>query len=162
MLKLIQLFPLFACLAILGCASSQSVLNVREISGYDSSKEEHIIFLNLKISEGKPEKVKLVSATSGNGKMKNLRPAVDYPYQIKVIPRYNSNRLETEMVFEHPLYKLVEVPHEDGKLSKSAQEAKEGTLLVRFQEDKTMERIEFYSVTPERGSVKIYTLELKI
>jgi hypothetical protein len=49
----------------------------------------------------------------------------------------------------------------DGKLSKQDLAAKKGTLSFRIQDDKALEKVEIYSVTPEKGNIKIYTLTLK-
>jgi hypothetical protein len=158
------LLVILAASHLAGCSSGQALLEVSKVSGYDKAAAEHIIFLNLKIidqGKGSNEKVKLMTATAGNGKMKNIRAAVEYPYQIKVLPRYSTSHLELETVFEHPLYRSVEVPNQDGTMSRSVVNSKEGLISLRFQEESTLDRIEIYSVTPERGSVKIYTLNLK-
>jgi hypothetical protein len=139
-------------------------LNVSDISGYDQNGKDHIIFFNFKIvgqGKGKDEKVTLVNATSANGRFKNLTAPVHYPYQIHIVPRYNTDHIETVLVFEHPLFRSVEVASQDGTISQSSLIASDGVLSMRIQEDKTMESIELYSITPDRGKVKIYTLHLK-
>jgi hypothetical protein len=147
------------------CKSGQSVLNVSDISGYDKNGKDHIIFLNFKIRDqgrGRNEKVTLVNATSGNGRFKGLMAPVHYPYQIHVVPRYNNtSQLGTELIFEHPLFRSVEVASQNGTMSQSSLTASEGILSMRMQEDRAMESIELYSITPDRGKVKIYTLHLK-
>jgi hypothetical protein len=151
-------------LQLMNCKSGESVLNAADINNYDTTTRDHILFLEFKISsggQGKPEKVKFLKAVSGNGKMKNLRQAVHYPYQIHVIPRYTIGFVETEMAFEHPLYRSVEVPNQDGTLKKAALTAKEGILSFRFQEHSNMDRLELFSIMPQKEPVKIYTLYLK-
>jgi hypothetical protein len=165
MFKLIfNLICIVMGLQLMNCKSGESVLNTREIGNYDTTSQEHILFFEFKITDagkGNPEKVKFIKAVSGNGKMKNLRQTVDYPYQIHVFPRYNIGFLETEIPFEHPLYRLVEVPSQDGTLTKKSVVEKEGTLSFRLQEHSNMKSIELFSITPDRGKVKIYTLNLK-
>ncbi|NIJ54007.1 hypothetical protein [Dyadobacter arcticus] len=148
----------------LNCSSGESLLTINEIFGYSKDAKDHIIFLNFKITElgpGKNERVRLVKAASGAGRTKNLNAPVHSPHYIEVVPRYKTGRIEVGMAFEHPLYRSVEVPGHDGTIIKQSVIAKEGILHVRFQEDRNMDRIELYSITPDRGSVKIYTLNLK-
>ncbi|WP_348066566.1 hypothetical protein [Dyadobacter sp.] len=148
----------------MNCKSGESVLNKEDISNYDISTKDHILFFEFKITDGgkgKPEKVKFIKAVSGNGKMKNLGQKVLYPYQIHVIPRYNTGFLETEIALEHPLHRSVEVPGQDGIITKENVVAGEGTLSFRLQEHRNMDRVELFSITPESGSTKIYTLYLK-
>lgn len=159
-----NLLLLLIGLQLTHCKSGQSVLNVSDISGYDKNGKDHIIFLNFKIRDQgrrKNERVTLMNATSGNGRFKGLTAPVHYPYQIHVVPRYNTSHLETALIFEHPLFRSVEVASQNGTMSQSSLTASEGVLSMRMQEDKAMESIELYSITPDRGKVKIYTLHLK-
>ena len=107
------------------------------------------------------ETVELVNAVSGNGKLRNLTAPVHSPYRILVIPRYPVNDMENELVFEHPLYKSVEVASENGHLTKQNLNAKEGILSVRIQNDNGLKKIELYSITPGKENIKIYTLNLE-
>ncbi len=107
------------------------------------------------------ETVELVNAVSGNGKLKNLAAPVHSPYRIVVIPRYPVDDMEKALVFEHPLYKSVEVASGDGRLTKQDLNAKEGILSVRIQNDNGLEKVELYSITPGKENIKIYTLNLE-
>ena len=134
------------------------------ITNYDKAVKEHILFLEFKISSdanGKHENVKLVSAVSGNGKMKDLNNPVLDPYRIVAVPRYKTSILVKELYFEHPLFRTVEVASESGTLSKKSITATEGSLSIRIQENEHMNRIELFSVTPEKGTIKIYTVYLE-
>ncbi|MCE6990007.1 hypothetical protein [Dyadobacter sp. CY323] len=137
---------------------------MREIPGYGAQVQDHILFLHFKIKdggEGKNEKVEFLNATSGNGRMKNLAVPVHYPYQIKAVPRYTTSHFEIGITLEHPLFRSVEVASQDGTIAKAEITAREGNLSFRIQEESYMDRIDIYSITPERGEVKIYTLNLK-
>lgn len=149
-----------AGLLLTECRSGRSTLKISELPNYDSQSPDHILFLNFRIT-GKPggsERVELASATAGNGRMKDLRHPVHFPVQIKAIPRYTTSALETEMAFEHPLYRSVEVSDPSGHMRRQEVEAGEGTLLIRMPMHSGLDRLELFSVTPERGSIKIYTL----
>ncbi|MCE7064637.1 hypothetical protein [Dyadobacter sp. CY326] len=148
---------------LMGCKTAESTIAIRDFKNHDPSAADHILFLDFEITRRgkKTEVVELVNAVSGRGKMKNLVAPVQSPYQIRVLPTYSSDRPETEMAFEHPLYRSVEVASQDGRLSKHDLSATQGTLSIRVQEDKALEKIELYSITPEKGKTKIYTLNLK-
>jgi hypothetical protein len=149
-----------AGLLMLGCRSGRSVLTIRELPNYDTRSPDHILFLNFRIT-GKPggsERVELASATVGNGRMKDLNRPVHFPTHIKAVPEYAAGALEREMVFEHPLYHAAEVSDPSGHIRREEVEAKEGTLLIRMPMHSGLDRLELFSVTPESGSVKIYTL----
>jgi hypothetical protein len=149
-----------AGLLMFGCRSGRSMLTVSELPNYDTRSPDHILFLNFRIT-GKPggnEKVELASANVGNGRMKDLNHPVHFPTHIKVVPRYPTTALEREMVFEHPLYHAAEVSDPSGHIRREEVQAKEGALLVRMPMHSGLNRLELFSVTPERGSVKIYTL----
>jgi len=142
------------------CRSGRSTLKISELPNYDSKSPDHILFLNFRIT-GKPggnEHVELASATVGNGRMKDLRHPVGFPVYITAIPRYTTSALEAEMAFEHPLYRSAEVSDPSGHMRRQEVKAGEGTLLVRMPIHSGLNRLELFSVTPERGSVKIYTL----
>ena len=152
-----------AGLLMFGCKSGHSVLTISELPNYDARSADHLLFLNFRIT-GKPggnEQVELVSATAANGRMKNLAYPVHFPVQIKAIPRYTTSALEHEMVFEHPLHRSVEVSDPGGHMRREEVRAKEGTLLIRMPLQSGLNGLELFSVSPERGSVKIYTLSFK-
>jgi hypothetical protein len=158
---------LFATVAIaltgflmLGCGSGQAVLTVDKIPNYDSRSPDHILFLHFRIT-GKPggnERVALVSTQAANGRIKELYRPVEFPVHIKAIPRYTTGALEREMVFEHPLYRSAEVSDASGHMRRQEVRANEGTLLIRMPMHSGLNGLELFSVTPESGSVKIYTL----
>lgn len=161
MLRLISTAALvLAGLLMPGCKSGHSVLTTREIPNYDTQSPDHILFLNFRIT-GKPggnENVELVGATAANGRMKDLQRPVDIPYHIKAVPRYSANEAGREMVFEHPLYHPAEISDPSGHIRRETVQAKEGTLLIRMPMKAGLNGLELFSVTPEKGSVKIYTL----
>jgi len=149
-----------AGLLMLGCKSGHSLLTVSELPNYDTRSPDHLLFLNFRIM-GKPggnEHVELVSATAANGRMKDLSYPAHFPVQIKAIPRYATSAPEHEMVFEHPLHRSVEVSDPAGHMRREEVRAKEGTLLIRMPLHSGLNALELFSVSPERGSVKIYTL----
>ncbi|MCF0054099.1 hypothetical protein LXM25_28760 [Dyadobacter sp. LJ53] len=148
---------------LLGCKTAESTLSLQNVRNYDPGAANHILFLDFKITkrDGKTEIVELVNAVSGSGKLKNLATPVHSPYQISVIPRYSVSHAEVPLVFEHPLYKSVEVASQDGKLSKQDLHTKEGNISVRIQKDNGLEKLEIHSLTPDKGNIKIYTLNLK-
>ncbi len=161
MLRLLSTVAIaLAGLLMLGCRSGRSSLTVSELPNYDSRSADHILFLNFRIT-GKPggnENVELAGANVGNGKMKDLNHPVNFPTHIKAVPRYTTSALESEMVFAHPLYHATEVSDPSGHIRSEEVQAREGTLLVRMPMHSGLNRLELFSVTPERGSVKIYTL----
>ncbi|MCF0062930.1 hypothetical protein MUK70_07855 [Dyadobacter chenwenxiniae] len=148
---------------LLGCKTVESTLSLQNVRNYDPGAANHILFLDFKITkrDGRTEIVELVNAVSGSGKLKNLATPVHSPYQISVIPRYSVSHAEIPLVFEHPLYKFVEVASQDGKLSKQDLHTKEGNISVRIQKDNGLEKLEIHSLTPDKGNIKIYTLNLK-
>lgn len=152
-----------AGLLLLHCRSGHSVLTISELPNYDTRSTDHILFLNFRIT-GKPggdENVALVSARAGTGRMKALSYPVHFPVQIKAVPQYETGSLEPEMVFEHPLYRSVEVSDPSGHIRREEMHAKEGVLLIRMPMRSGLNGLELFSVTPERGPVKIYTLSFK-
>jgi hypothetical protein len=148
---------------IVGCKSAESVVKVSEMENYKKESADHILFLNFRISTGRgaSEKVELVNSVSGSGRMKNLVAPVHGAHQIKVVPRYSAGRMELGTFYEHPLFRSVEVSTADGKLSRSEVTDREGMLNIRVQDDTFLTGLELYSVTPARGTVKIYTLNFK-
>lgn len=161
MLRLISTAAfVLAGLLMLGCRSGRSALTIRDIPNYDTQSPDHILFLNFRIS-GRPggnENVQLVSATAANGRMKDLHHPVDFPYHIKAVPTSSPSGGGREMVFEHPLYRSAEISDPSGHIRREAVQAKEGTLLIRMPLNAGLNGLELFSVTPERGPVKIYTL----
>lgn len=155
-----------AVLAVLlvGCGPGRSTLKISKVPNYDKSVSDHIFFLDFRVTaenQGDREKVELVKAISGSGRMKNILRPVHYPYQIKAIPRYTTSALEKELIFEHPLFNAREVSEPGGTITKVAVTNTEGIISMRLQEAPGLDRLELYSVTPEKGTVKIYTLRFK-
>jgi len=161
---MLRLFPTIAIalagLLMFGCRSGRSVLTVSELPNYDARSPDHVLFLNFRIT-GKPggnERVELVTANVGNGRMKELDRPVHFPTYIKAIPRYSTTALEREMQFEHPLYHSAEVSDPSGYMKRQEIRAEEGSLFIRMPMRAGLNGLELFSVTPENGSVKIYTL----
>ncbi|PSL24313.1 hypothetical protein [Dyadobacter jiangsuensis] len=161
---MLSIFPTAAIalvgLLMFGCKSGRSVLTVSELPNYDTRSPDHLLFLTFRIT-GKPggnERVELSSASVANGRMKNLAYPVHFPVQIKAIPRYSTSAVEQEMVFEHPLYRAVEVSDPSGHMRREEVRAGEGSLMIRMPLHSGLNALELFSVTPEKGSVKIYTL----
>ncbi|GGM92439.1 hypothetical protein GCM10010967_27060 [Dyadobacter beijingensis] len=142
------------------CSPGVTVLNIRELPNYDSRSADHILFLNFRITgkAGGRERVELAGTNLGVGRMKNIYHPVNFPVRIKAIPRYGDVGLEEEMTFEHPLYRSAEVSDESGHIDRKEVEAKEGSLQVRMPVRPGLNALELFSVTPEKGTVKIYTL----
>lgn len=158
------LFSFLLAFQLMNCKPAQSTLKAGMIANYDKALKEHILFLEFKISAeaaGKLEKVKLIHAVSGSGKMKDLNHPVQDLYRIMAVPRYKTSATEKEFYYEHPLFRSVEVANPAGTLSKKSISAKEGSLSIRIQENPDMDRIELFSITPEKGTVKIHTLYLQ-
>jgi hypothetical protein len=154
----------FISMHLSGCSPRQSVLDLNQVTRYDKGAVDQILFLEFQVSEpknGKKEVVSLVSAVAGNGRMKNLHRPVEYPYQIQVVPRYRTSALAIPLVFEHPLFREVEVPDPSGKITRKEQFVKEGSFTMRMQADPNMEKLDFYSIKPAQEPVRIYTLDLK-
>nr|WP_295928396.1 hypothetical protein [uncultured Dyadobacter sp.] len=150
-----------AGLLMIRCKPAQSTLTIREIANYNANSADHILFLNFRISGGVggKEKVELMSAHAGDGKMKDISRPVHFPYQIKAIPRYKTSAIGREMIFEHPLYKGAEVSDPSGHMRQVEVKAKEGNVLIRLQQHSGLNQLELFSVSPEKGTVKIYTLD---
>ncbi|MCF2493209.1 hypothetical protein [Dyadobacter chenhuakuii] len=163
MYKICFLLVMIIGVALTGCKTAESTLSIRQVRNFDPNAANHILFLDIKISKGKGkmETVELVNAVSGKGKLKNLTAPIHSPYRIHVIPRYLVDDMENALVFEHPLYKSVEVASEDGRLTKQNLNAKEAMLSVRIQNDNGLKKIELYSITPGKENIKIYTLNLE-
>lgn len=147
-----------------GCGPGRSTLTISNVPNYDKSVSDHILFLDFRVTaenQGDHEKVELVKAISGNGRMKNLMRPVHYPYQIKAIPRYTTSAIEKELVFEHPLFNTKEVSEPGGTITKMEVTNTEGILSMRLQDAQALDRLDLYSVSPGKGTVKIYTLRFK-
>ncbi|QDK79144.1 hypothetical protein EXU85_11215 [Spirosoma sp. KCTC 42546] len=109
----------------------------------------------------KPEKVTLMNAIMGNGELKNLAEVVHTPYQIKLQQYYNDKQLPKVASFTHPLFRSIEIADTDGTLSRKLTSDQEGHLSIRFPYTPALSKIELYSITPDKGTQKIYTLLLK-
>lgn len=143
-----------------GCNSPHAIIDVSTLPNYNGKAADHIVFLNFKISEGskgRREKVELVRAVSGTGKMKSMENHVEYASYIRAVRKYSDGRNQ-ESIYQHPLFKQVEVSSPQGKIESRLLTADEGILTMRFQEDKSLEKIDLYSVSPNNGTRKIYTI----
>lgn len=164
MLRRSTILLLILCSQLVHCRQARPYVRTQELPNYDKSVTNHILFLDFQITQDDEKgtvKAELINAIAGNGKMKDQGSGSIYPDQIKVVHYFTDERTPVEMFYEHPLLKTAEVFSQDGNLSKSMQRAHEGTLSIRFQEDQAREKIELYSVTPDRGVVKIYSLLVK-
>lgn len=150
----------FACLLTLNCQPGRSALTINRIRNYDIESKDHILFLTFQLTgeAGGKEKVRLLGSTAGNGRMKNILHPVHFPYRIIAIPRYTTSAIEREMSFEHPLFKAAEVSDPSGAIEHVEATAREGSLSIRLQQDPGLNRLELFSVSPQKGTVKIYTL----
>ncbi|WP_254560425.1 hypothetical protein [Dyadobacter diqingensis] len=164
MLRRSTILLLILCFQLVHCRQARSYVRAQELPNYDKGVANHILFLDFQITQDKEKgavKAELINAIAGNGKMKDHGQGSIYPDQIKVVHYFSDRRTPVEMFYEHPLLRTAEVFSQDGNLSKSTQTALKGTLSIRFQEDQAREKIELYSVTPDRGAVKIYSLLVK-
>ena len=164
MLRRSTILLLILCFQLVHCRQARSYVRTQDLPNYDKNIANHILFLDFQITQDKEKgavKAELINAIAGNGKMKDQGPGSSYPDQIKVVHYFSDRRTPVEMFYEHPLFKTAEVFSQNGNLSKSTQAARQGTLSIRFQEDQAREKIELYSVTPDRGAVKIYSLLVK-
>ena len=164
MLKRSSILLLIFCSQLVHCRPAKSYVRTQELPNYDKNSIDHILFLDFQITQEKENgavKAELINAIAGNGKMKDLGSDRVHPDQIKAVHYFSDRRTPVEMFYEHPLSRTVEVFSQDGNLGKSTHTARQGTLSIRFQEDQAREKIELYSVTPDRGAVKIYSLLVK-
>jgi hypothetical protein len=157
---------LFFCvvLSTVSCMPGMHILELTQVKNWDHKGGDQILFLEFLIRDGesgKHEKVELIKAIAGKGKMKNLGAHVQNPFQIQVVPRYKVSAMELPVSYEHPLHAQMEVSDSTGLLTRVKTDTKEGRLNVRMQADPHIDRIELFSIAPEKGSVKIYTLQLK-
>ncbi|MGV3600143.1 MAG: hypothetical protein ACO1N1_03010 [Dyadobacter fermentans] len=154
---------MLAGLLMVQCKSAHSTLSVARMAGYTPAARDQILFLNFRITgtAGGGEEVTLASATAGEGKLKDLSRPVHFPYQIRAVPRYSSSAIEREMVFEHALFKSAEVSDPSGHLKHAEVRAGAGNILIRLQADSRLNQLELFSVSPDKGTIKIYTLDFK-
>ncbi|OJV14473.1 MAG: hypothetical protein BGO21_17270 [Dyadobacter sp. 50-39] len=161
------LFPaviLLTGLLMFQCKPTRSVLTISELPNYNSQFQDHILFLHFRITGnpgGGKEKVELVSATVGNGRMKDIRRPVTFPVYINVVPRYAGDSLRREMQVEHPLRRSIEVSDAEGQIRRQEVRQKEGTFVIRMPVEAGLNGLELFSVSPERGGVQIYNLRFK-
>ena len=161
-MKFCGVFLIFS-LIFFGCNAPNSIIDVTTLPNYNKKAADHIVFLNFKISDGgngRREKVELVHEVSGSGKMKNIENHVEYPNYIKAV-RIHSDGRSQESIYQHPLFKEVEVASPEGKIENQLLTSDEGILTMRFQEDKSLEKIDLYSVSARRGTRRIYTVSFK-
>lgn len=154
----------FVLMHLSSCTPRQSALDLNDVTFFDAAAADQILFLEFRVGfskKGSQEEIGLVSAIAGKGRIKNLRRPVESPYQIRIVPRYSVSAMELPLVYQHPLFQEVEVPDPSGVIKRRKMYTKEGTFTMRMQADRNIEKLDIYSVTPERGEVKIYTLKLK-
>lgn len=164
MLRRSTILMLILCFQLVHCRQAKSYVRAADLPNYNKNSTDHVLFLDFQITQEKERakiKAVLVNAMAGNGKMKDLVSGRHYPDHIKVVHYFSDRRTPVEMYYEHPLVKTMEVFSQDGNLGKSTQIARKGTLSIRFQEDPARDKVELYSVTPDRGSEKLYSLLVK-
>lgn len=155
---------LFIIYLVMGCISSKSTLQVQKMPNFDRQAPDHILFLDFSIKQTtgqKTEATKLVNSVAGTGQMKDLGNEVHNPYQIKAVHYYNNGQKSVEVLFEHPLYRSVELFDADGSISRKPSSLQEGILSMRIQHSNSLEKIELYSITPDKGTQLIYALKIK-
>ena len=148
----------------LSCASSKSTLKTEKITNFDKQATDHILFLDFTVKKSvgqKPEATKLTNSVSGVGVLKDMGVEVQNPYQVKAIQYFSDGQKPIKIIYEHPLYKSVELFDKDGTISRKPTSLDEGILSMRIQHGGSLEKIELYSTTPDKGTVLIYTLTLK-
>lgn len=156
----LALFSLF----LEGCHSSRQTLSVHALPNYEPNAVHQIVFLDFTISRsalGKPEQLTLVNSIAGVGELKNVATPVHTPYQIKLVRYYTDDRLPEQDSLEHPLIRSLEIADTDGTLTRKPTSDLSGQFSVRFPYSAGLRRIELYSVTPDRGTLKIHTLHIK-
>ena len=157
-------FLVFLVGVLSGCSVSIPIIDAENIENFDKLAKDHILFLTFDIKKNKgqkPEIVTLLNSVAGSGKMKKLKTGVENPFQIKSIQYFNDAKLPIETFHEHPLYKSLELFDEDGSITRKSTTSTASILLMKIQYDNNLEKVELYSVTPDFGSVKIYTLKFK-
>lgn len=148
----------------IGCASSQQHVIVHKLPNYDPQAIHQLLFLNFMIRRnepGKPEQVRLTNAIIGNGEMKDIGDAVHTPYQIKLFEYTNDHQPPKEKSVEHPLFRSIEIANIDGTFDRKLTSDQEGHFSFRLPYTNTLTKIELYSITPDQGKQKIYTLPIK-
>jgi len=149
-------------MVLIGCTTSKTTVHLKTLPNYENAATTHILFFNFEIS-GKidHEKVKLVNAIAGSGRMKNLSVDVHQENRIGMTCYDKSGRTIRYEEFEHPLLKTVEVSGATGKLSKKSISAQKGILSVRLQEDQRIDHIKLSTISPGQKPDKIYTLKIR-
>jgi hypothetical protein len=71
------------------------------------------------------------------------------------------DHLETEIIFEHRFVQIGGSSEPGWHIEQKNLWLTGGNFVFAFARTKNMESIELYSITPDRGKVKIYTLNLK-
>lgn len=148
---------------MLQCKPARSILTISELPNYNSQSPDHILFLHFRMT-GKPggkERVELVSAKAATGRVKELGHPVTFPIYIMAIPRYNNDPAERAMYFENPLLRAVELSDPDGNIRRQEVRETQGYLFLRMQIDPGLNDLELFSVSPDKGAVKIYILHFK-
>ncbi|GAB2797666.1 hypothetical protein GCM10027275_48980 [Rhabdobacter roseus] len=147
------------------CSSGRDQLVFSQVPNYQPGSAQQLLFLNFTITQPagvtSAEQVTLTNAIAGQGTMKNLSTPVHNQNYLRVLYHYDDQRAPREETYEHPLYRSVEVPSEDGTLSRRELSSSEGMLNLRLAYDSHLVRLELFSHTPERGTRKIHTLRIK-
>jgi hypothetical protein len=160
-----------ACLALstffslVACHSTKETLTVHDVPNYSPKAAPQTLFLDFEINQSttsQSERVTLVNSIIGNGGMKSLARPVHNPYQIKLVRHFADGRLTERDSLEHPLFRSIEIAEPDGTLSQKPLREHNGHFSVRVPYVKALDRIDMYSVTPDKGLVKIHTIRLRL
>ncbi|GAB3508605.1 hypothetical protein GCM10027341_44620 [Spirosoma knui] len=157
-------FFICLCVWVAACHSAKQTLAIHTLPNYTEKALHQVLFLDFDISRSgsaQPERVRLVNSIIGNGELKTLSRPVHTPYQLRVIRYYTDGREPVSDSLEHPLFRSVEMAESNGTLNRQALSEQSGHISIRFPYAKALSRLAIFSVTPDKGIVKIHTLRLR-
>ncbi|WP_460981724.1 hypothetical protein [Spirosoma fluminis] len=149
---------------VVACHSAKQTLAIHTLPNYSEKAAHQVLFLDFNISRSgpaQPERIRLVNSIIGNGKLKTLSHPVHNPYQLRVIRYYTDGREPVSDSLEHPLFRSVEMAEPNGTLSRQPLSKQSGHVSIRFPYTEALGRLAIFSVTPDKGIVKIHTLRLR-
>lgn len=152
-------------LGMVGCRSAQN-LNLQTLPNY-SPAQPTIVFLDFMFqSTDNPERseVQLANAITARGPMKDLPVFSNSDRQVEVVFRNAANEPIRTVQYDHPLYRIVEVPNDDGTLRLRGFSMKKSNLSIRFNyqpEPGGTARIDLYSLIKNRRT-KLYSVRLNL
>lgn len=164
-----MLRPIPSCFSMLlivliSCQSSYQRLTVHALLNYDNNSSHRILFMDFTVNRsgpGKREYLTLTNSIVGNGEMKNIGKAVHSPYQLKFVRQYADQHPPVADSIEHPLLRSIEIADIDGSLTRKLTSELTGNFSIRFPYTTALKKIDFYSVTPDKGAIKIHTIQIK-